>query len=247
MPWRETQDPYRILISEFMLQQTGVGRVLEKYRSFLEDFPDLSSLAEAPLERVLSVWQGLGYNRRAVSLRECAKIVVEKHGGVVPDRLEILTSLPGIGPATGSAVLVFAFGKPEVFIETNVRRVFLHFFFRQRTLVRDSEILRLIDRTLDRKNPRDWYYALMDYGALLGKTHPLTNRRSAHYRRQPSFEGSDRQVRGRILRMVLARGAMTEDALSRHLGVSLPRISRIVAQLSADGILGKERGTIAVR
>lgn len=246
MPWRETRDPYRILVSEVMLQQTGVERVLSKYSGFLESFPDFAALAEAPLRSVLAAWQGLGYNRRTVTLRGCAKAVMSDHGGVLPSRLEELTSLPGIGPATASGILAFAFGEPAAFVETNVRRVFLHFFFPGRTRVKDSEILPLVELTMDRANPREWYYALMDYGARLGKSHPGLRERSAHRRSQPRFEGSDRQVRGKILKVLLAEKGLTEAELAQRIGVAVPRLSRIVARLREEGFLNRKGAKVSI-
>jgi A/G-specific adenine glycosylase len=237
MPWRETRDPYHILVSEVMLQQTGVGRVLEKYERFLEAFPDFSTLARAPLGKVLSAWQGLGYNRRSIALRSCAKVIMEDHRGSLPDRFEDLISLPGIGPATASAILAFAFERPALLVETNVRRVFLHFFFPGKTRVRDSEIVRLVELTMDRANPRTWYYALMDYGARLGKTHPGVNQKSAHYRRQSSFIGSTRQMRGAVLRTLLGQSGFTDLDLAHRLGVPISALSPVLAQLAREGFV----------
>ena len=164
LPWRQTTDPYRILVSEIMLQQTQVERVAVKYREFLERFPDFESLAHAPKSEVLLAWQGLGYNRRAIALQGAAQRVIEEYGGRLPADVETLATFPGIGKATAAAICAYAFNMPVVYIETNIRRIFIHFFFQDREGVRDDEILPLVERALDRENPREWYSALMEYG-----------------------------------------------------------------------------------
>ena len=187
-PWRETRNPYRILVSEIMLQQTPAERVIGKYGIFLRKFPDFPSLADGSLREILEIWQGLGYNRRAIALKEAARIVLSEFHGRLPRTEEDLIKLPGVGKYTASAVCVFAFGKSALFVETNIRRVFIHFFFRDRNNVKDAEIIPLIEKTLDIANPREWYYALMDYGVMLKKMFGNPNRRSAHYQRQATFE-----------------------------------------------------------
>jgi len=237
MPWRDTHDPYAIVVSEIMLQQTQVDRVREKYTTFIARFPDFLSLAEAPLTEVLTLWQGLGYNRRAVALKQIASIVSSDFGGSLPDSVETLKTLPGIGHATASSIAAFAFNIPTVFIETNIRRVFIHHFFHNRTDVHDNEILPLVQKTLARKNPREWYYALMDYGTSLKKSVPNPNRRSRHYARQAKFEGSTRQKRGAILRFVLAHAECTERAISTHLSLPPEDVRPLLSRMVAEGLL----------
>ena len=157
LPWRETRDPYAILVSEVMLQQTQVARVLGKYGEFLARFPDFAHLAAAPLPEVLAAWQGLGYNRRALALKHLAVKVMAEHGGRLPRSEAALRRLPGIGPGTAGAVLAFAFEEPAVFIETNIRRVFLHCFFPGQEGVRDRHLLPYVAATLDRRRVRPWY------------------------------------------------------------------------------------------
>ncbi|NUN23224.1 MAG: A/G-specific adenine glycosylase, partial [Candidatus Jettenia caeni] len=169
LPWRITQEPYHILVSEIMLQQTQVQRVIGKYESFIQVFPNFYSLSRAPLKMVLKEWQGLGYNRRAMALKRIAQKVIEEFGGVLPSSVDALITFPGIGRATASAISAFAFHKPTVFIETNIRRVFIHSFFHDETNIKDTEIILLVEKTLDVSNPRNWYYALMDYGVMLKK------------------------------------------------------------------------------
>ncbi len=210
-PWRETDDPYAIMVSEIMLQQTQTERVILKYNAWLKKYPSVHHLAKASLVDVLSMWSGLGYNRRARFLHnaaiELSKIIGEEN--TFPNSPKELEKLPGIGPYTARAISTFAFNNPEVFIETNIRSVFLFFFFQERLKdnenmhpVHDNEIFPLIEKSLYRENPRLWYYALMDYGAELKKTVKNPNRKSKHYAKQSKFEGSVRQARGAILRQL---------------------------------------------
>ena len=191
LPWRRTTDPYRILVSEFMLQQTRVERVLTKYPEFLGRFPDIEALARAPRRDVLLVWQGLGYNRRALSLHETAERITDEYHGSIPLDREILDSFPGIGSATAGAIVVFSTNRPEIFIETNIRRVYIHLFFPDAVKVHDREIEPILGKTMIRKKPREFYYSLMDYGSILKKKAGNPNARSASYSRQSPFEGSD--------------------------------------------------------
>jgi A/G-specific adenine glycosylase len=240
LPWRKTHNPYKILLSELMLQQTQVKRVIEKYGKFLRRFPTIESLARAPLHAILEQWQGLGYNRRALALKRLATIVIDRYDGRLPRTSEALKSLPGVGAATAGAVCAFAFDKPVVFIETNIRSVFIHFFFRNRKDVKDSEILPLVKQTLDAKRPRDWYYALMDYGAMLKEKQPNPGRRSAHYARQSPFEGSVRQVRGMILRAVVKQPRISEDALVKEINRDEDMVRKGLTQLRAEGFIIKK-------
>jgi len=239
MPWRRTRDPYRILISEVMLQQTQVERVLVKYREFIRAFPNFSKLAKAELSDVLKVWQGMGYNRRGIALKRLAEIVMQEHKGKLPSDPEELIKLPGIGRYSAAAIHTFATNSPALFIETNIRRVYIHFFFGDSEGIRDEEIMPLVEKTLDWTNPREWYYALMDYGVKLKKEVPNPNRRSAHYTKQSRFEGSDRQVRGKVLKAVLQNSGMTRAALRKKLGVVPDNFDQIVDGLIAEGFMKK--------
>ena len=240
MPWRETADPYRILVSEVMLQQTQLDRVRPKYAAFLAAFPDVRALARATPAEVLRVWQGLGYNRRALALHAAAARIVDEFGGSVPDDPAALETLPGIGPATAAAIAAYAFDRPTVYIETNVRRVFLHFFFRDRTGVTDATLRPLVERALDRDHPREWYWALMDYGTMLARTTPNPNRRSAHHAVQPSFEGSARQLRGRVLKVLLGTGPLEIEGLATATGSSPDRLGPILDQLRNEGFVAED-------
>jgi A/G-specific adenine glycosylase len=247
LPWRLTDDPYRVLVSEVMLQQTQVERVSGKYEQFLERFPDVPSLADAPLDSVLAAWQGLGYNRRALFLRQAAARVRDRFNGILPASVDALAMLPGIGRATASAVVTFAFNVPVAFIETNVRTVFIHFFFRDREKVSDREMLPLVERALDRNDPRNWYYALMDYGTMLKKQGERGHRRSAGYRKQSRFQGSDRQVRGKILRLLVDGNVLSEKALAESVDAPEEKVRRNLLDLYREGFLreSEEGYTIA--
>ncbi len=246
-PWRETADPYRILVSEIMLQQTQTERVVQKYGGFIARFPDFQSLAHAELRSVLEAWQGLGYNRRAVALKETARKVMEEHGGILPGDIEGLTRLPGIGRYTAGAVLAFAYNRPVAFIETNIRRVFIHCFFPESERVKDSEILPLVEQALDRENPRQWYYALMDYGAMLKAGLPNPNRKSAHYVRQAPFEGSTRQVRGMILKLLVSFGPLSETELIDKLDRDPCQVRQILLDLEREGFVRSNSGMVSIR
>lgn len=239
-PWREHATPFRVFISEVMLQQTQAGqRTIEKFNAFIERFSDFETLANAPLSDILKVWQGLGYNRRALMLKKAAELVVRDYKGLLPSTVEELDLLPGIGYATACSISAFAFNKPVVFIETNIRTVFIHHFFPNRSDVSDSELMPLVESTLDRKNVCEWYSALMDYGAFLKKSVGNESKRSKHYAKQSKFEGSDRQIRGEILRKLSIQGTIEVGGL--HLYESNEkRIGRIIEGLVTEGLISKE-------
>lgn len=247
MPWRETHDPYAILVSEIMLQQTQVERVRIKYSEFMASFPDCTALAAAPLEQVLAVWQGLGYNRRALALKRCAAVIAGRPGSDFPRSIPDLEQLPGIGPYTARAVAAFAFGVAEPLIETNIRTLYIHFFFHDREKVDDREILPLVEATLVRETPREWYYALMDYGAYLKREHPNPGRRSRHHQRQSRFEGSNRQLRSRMLRAVMEQPGVTRAELLQLLGCEDEALAKNLAGLEQEGFITERHSGYAVR
>lgn len=241
LPWRNTDDPYHILVSEIMLQQTQIERVLNKYPLFITKFPDFRSLARAPLRSLYAVWQGMGYNRRALALKEIARTIVRPpYNGVLPSHADELMSLPFVGQSTAGAVAAFAFNRPSVFIETNIRRVFIHFFFREQERVTDHDIIPLIERTLDRKDPRSWYYALMDYGSGLRSLSINPNIKSTQYKKQGPFAGSNRQMRGKILRLLSGHQHFTADDFARQLNTSYDDIRNIIDQLCREGFIKKK-------
>lgn len=240
LPWRKTRDPYKILVSEIMLQQTQSHRVGPKYKSFLEKFPNVEVLAKARLQDVLQEWQGLGYNRRALYLKKCAEMVVKEYNGKFPKDLSALISLPGIGKATAGDIMAFAWNIPTVFIETNIRSVFIHFFFNNTEQVNDKDILPLVEKTLDTKNPREWYWALFDYGVFL-KKNINPNRQSAHYAKQTKFVGSLRQKRATILRLILEKPQMSKE-IEKALGYDSEMVVKILGGLEKDGFIKNNRG-----
>lgn len=227
LPWRATKNAYRILVSEVMLQQTQVERVIPKYRAFIRRFPTCRSLSEAPLSDVLILWQGLGYNRRAKMLHHAARECVVLHGGRVPRNLESLLALSGVGSYTASAVRVFAYNEPDRMIETNIRSAYLHHFFSGKSNVPDALVLKNIS-VPQGVEPRVWYAALMDYGSHLKKAHPNPSRRSATYSRQSAFKGSTREVRGALLKRI-ALGRVEERELC---SLPFPK-DRVLTQLEA--------------
>ena len=213
MLWRQPEmdgryDPYKILVSELMLQQTQVGRVTPKFAMFISIFPDVESLAAAQLGHVLQLWTGLGYNRRAKFLRQSAIYVVHNCGGQIPSNYQELLRLPGVGPNTAGAILAYAYNLPSIYVETNIRTVIIHHFFPNRSGIADSDIRHImkdIIGQLDQLSPREFYWALMDYGAYLKATVGNLNTASKSYSKQSAFDGSRRQLRGKIIRLLSVR------------------------------------------
>ncbi len=242
LPWREGIDPYRVLVSEVMLQQTQAERVAGKFVAFVDRFPDVAALAAAGLDEVLAAWQGLGYNRRGLALKRAAEAIVERFGGIVPAVRKELESLPGIGPYTAGAIMAFAFDLPEIFIETNIRSVFIHEFFQDRTGIHDRELLPLVAATLDAARPREWYNALMDYGVVLKRDHPNPSRRSRHLTRQSRFEGSNRQMRSALLKAILAEPGLTADDLAGRVTGDRAQIALNLARMEKEGLIVARRG-----
>jgi A/G-specific adenine glycosylase len=246
-PWRINLDPWAVLVSEFMLQQTQTARVISYWEKWLAKWPAPAALAGASLEEVLREWSGLGYNRRAKNLWECARAITERHGGRVPETPETLLPLPGIGPYTSGAIACFAWNYPAVFIETNIRAVLLHFFFQGSEGVKDDELLPILETSLYRKNPRLWYWALMDYGAELKKLTVNPNRKSAHYARQSRFKGSLREVRGAIVKSLAGQGGQDAESLFGRLEKNLEGLKRedfyrAVDALKNDMLVAEEEG-----
>lgn len=239
-PWRDVTDPYYVFVSEVMLQQTQTIRVISKFKDFIERFSSFKALADAPFVEVLAYWKGLGYNRRALSLQKSAQRVVTEFGGVLPSEVAILETFPGIGPATAASIVAFAFNKPTFFIETNIRTVFIHTFFKDRDAVKDSEILPLVEKTIDLVEPRMWYYALTDYGVMLKKKLGSNNARSAHYCKQSKFDGSDRQVRGLILEFLLQQSKAEDTVIVAALKKDLSRVQKLLLLLCKEGLIEQQ-------
>lgn len=253
LPWRNIDDAYAVLVSEVMLQQTQVKRVLGRWERFLAKFPTPDALASASTSDVVGEWQGLGYNRRALALKRACEICSQDFGGKLPETVDELKALPGIGPATAAGVVAFACNRPAMYLETNVRTVFLHELFPDEEGIRDKQLEPLVRATCPADNPRSWYYALLDYGAHLKATFGNASRRSAHYTRQSAFEGSRRQKRAEVVRIVLAaEGAISlEDAHSLlnsferdrgRDGVDDDLFASIAADLEREGFFVVEDG-----
>jgi A/G-specific adenine glycosylase len=241
-PWRERLSPWGVLVSEFMLQQTQTDRVIPYWERWMEKWPRPEDLAGASLEEALREWSGLGYNRRGRYLRENARIIAGEYGGRVPDTPEGLLPLPGIGAYTAGAIACFAYNYPAVFIETNIRAAVIHFFFQGAEAVKDGEIFPILESSLDRRNPRKWYWALMDYGAALKKLRPNPNRQSAHYTKQSPFEGSFRQLRGRLIKSLVAQGPAAAEDLRRRTGMETGDFYRVLAVLEKESMVAEEAG-----
>lgn len=256
LPWRGIVDPYAVLVSEVMLQQTQVKRVLSYWPRFLSAFPTLDALAAASTSDVLELWQGLGYNRRALALKRCADQCSCENGGKLPESADELVKLPGIGPATAAGVVAFAFDRPALYLETNVRTVFLHELFPGKDGVKDTEVAPLVQMTCPQQGVRAWYYALLDYGAHLKSVLPNPSRRSAHHMRQSAFEGSRRQKRAELVRIVLASApegisveaaALALDGEERAAGrpgVDAELVRSIAQDLAAEGFFKLEGGVL---
>lgn len=237
MPWRRDTRAYYVLVSELMLQQTQVARVIPKFEAFIAAFPDFQALAAASLADVLRMWTGLGYNRRAKYLHETARRVVAEHAGKLPATYEQLKQLPGIGPGTAGAICAYAFNQPVVFIETNVRAVYFHYFFDPEVKVSDAELVPLIEATLDHTHPREFYWALMDYGTWLKQHGIRGTSQSKHYTKQSRFSGSVREVRGQIIRLLGERD-MTPAEVMSTLGQD-DRAPGALAGLLSDGLVSQ--------
>jgi A/G-specific adenine glycosylase len=251
LPWRNIDDAYGVLVSEVMLQQTQVARVQKYWSRWLALFPSVDALASADTATVLETWQGLGYNRRALALKRACELCSAERGGLLPSSVEELVALPGIGPATAAGVVAFAYNRPAVYLETNVRSVFLHELFPEREGVRDKELVPFVADTCPADNPRGWYYALLDYGADLKAQGVNPSRRSAHYARQSAFEGSHRQKRSFALKLVLSSPeGISRTDVSRALNeaeVSAGRspldgsaFESLIAELVAEGFFRQE-------
>jgi A/G-specific adenine glycosylase len=239
LPWRKSEpdgsfDPYKILVSELMLQQTQVTRVTTKYSEFLSQFPNATTLAAAPLGDVLRAWSGLGYNRRAQFLHRAAQQIVTTGQGRFPRSQLELTQLPGIGTNTAGAIMAYAYNQPVVFVETNIRTVFIHHFFHNQIQIGDTAVLERVMEALDREDPRHWYWALMDYGSHLKRSVGNVNRLSASYAKQSTFHGSRRQIRGQILRALQGNPQRLDQLQAR---ITDERLDAILVQLVAEGLI----------
>jgi A/G-specific adenine glycosylase len=255
MSWRRpdehgTFDPYKILVSEVMLQQTQVDRVAPKYTAFLNRFPTVQTLTGATLGDVLKLWNGLGYNRRAKYIWQAAQMLMQDYDGRFPETTEELQKLPGIGPNTAGAIMAYAYDAPVVFVETNIRTVIIHHFFEDQASVPDTKIREILDALIPKSahkdrgcgegtifGPREFYWAMMDYGSYLKKTVGNIARASKHYTKQSKFHGSKRQVRGQVLRLLVEK-PLTLTALKKR--IDDERLEEVVAALESEGFITKK-------
>jgi A/G-specific adenine glycosylase len=240
MSWRENPEPYYVLVSELMLQQTQVPRVIPKFHEFTLRFPTILELGRAPLSEVLKTWNGLGYNRRAKFLWQAAQMVELEFGGVIPDSYENLVKLPGVGPNTAGAILAYAYNQPVVFVETNIRTVYFHHFFMDQETVSDKELRDVVQATLDHEHPREFYWGLMDYGSYLKQTVGARLHQSKHYKKQSPLAGSLREMRGRILRTLTAR--QYADMELRNAVNADERYDVALRDLANEGMIGNQNG-----
>ena len=242
--WRRDITEYKVFISEVMLQQTQTARVSVKFDQWIQKFPDFTSVAQASQHEILLTWQGLGYNRRGLNVARAAQKIVDDFNGSLPRTLDQLEDLPGIGPNTAGSISAFAFNLPVAFIETNIRTVFLYEFFQEKDLVHDKEILDLVKQTVNEQNPRDWYYALMDYGVYLKKELKINNKKSKQYARQSKFEGSRRQVRGAVIRILSLVKKISEEELVFLVKEEIPEnihsVENVVQQLLDETLIFKK-------
>lgn len=254
LPWRRTRDPWAILVSEIMLQQTQIARVIPRYTTFLREFPTASECAIAPVGAVIRAWDGLGYNRRAVQLHRCAQQLVALHGGNLPRDLPALLKLPGVGPYTARAVLAFAFEDDVGVVDTNVGRVLARWSGRR---LGAAEAQAAADANVPPSSGWSWNQALFDFAArVCTRRHPRCDRcpmrSSCRWQGQGDdpaegsarvsggqsrFEGSDRQGRGRLV-AVLRRGPLLRSDVAAAAGWPYEpvRAERIMAGLVHDGM-----------
>lgn len=242
MPWRRDTRPYFVLVSELMLQQTQVSRVIPKFEAFIAAFPDEQALAQASLADVLRLWQGLGYNRRAKYLHDAAKMIVYEYGGNWPQTERELMKLPGVGSNTAGALMAYVYNQHTVFIETNIRTVYFLHYFDNRDDVSDRELRAVVERTIDREHPREFYWALMDFGAWLKASGVRNITSSKHYKRQAPLSGSVREMRGRIVK-ILTQGSISELQLQQEVGAD-ERFIVALEGLMKDGLVVRHRNKL---
>jgi A/G-specific adenine glycosylase len=232
LPWRQTTDPYKILVSEVMLQQTQVSRVIPYYEAWIKTWPTIDSLAQADKQDVLKAWMGLGYNRRAINLHRAALVIQDRFQADVPLAMQHFDEIPGVGEYTAQAVLIFSTNADIVTVDTNIRRILIAEFKLPET-ISNHDLWDIARQCLPRGRSRDWHNALMDYGALL-----ITARQTgiAPKTRQSRYEGSDRQIRARLLKILLEMPA-TLPSLSVHLEAPEERLLPILSKMCHEGLL----------
>jgi A/G-specific adenine glycosylase len=246
LPWRHTNDPYAIAVSEVMLQQTQVSRVIPKYAEFMKTWPDVYSLAGARQDSVLRIWKGMGYNRRALYLHRMAKDVVGLYDGKFPDKEELLAALPGLGTYTVRAILVFAFRKNTVCVDTNIRKIITHYFFKDKPQ-KPAIIQSLAEQLVPVGKSWEWHQALMDYGALELNQSRITYQVSR--KKQKPFRETNRFFRGRIID-ILREGKAEEhsliDKFSETYGKDKKFTKNIIESLIKDQLAVRSKTTISL-
>ncbi len=244
LPWRNERTPFNAFLSEIMLQQTQVPRVIEKFTLFRKHFNNFQDIADAPQSMIIQLWQGLGYNRRALFMHKATQMIVEQFNGVLPQSRKELEQLPGIGPATSASLMVYAFNAPIPFIETNIRAVYIHHFFKNLDGIHDDELLPIIERTIDREDPYHWYSALMDYGTMIKSQHKNPSRRSRHHTVQSKFTGSKREVRGKVLRKLTNIEGISSHELEQIIDDS--RYNDVINDLRREGFIREHNQVLSL-
>jgi len=257
LPWRKTHDPYKILVSEVMLQQTQVPRVIPKYVVFIKRYPTAASFAKAPTADILRLWSGLGYNRRAIYLKRATEIIADEWHNQWPRTIGELQKLPGVGLYTAGAILSFAFNKDVPLADVNMERVIGRIFVGPVwPKLSQKQLLAVIAQVLPKNKSRLFPHAVMDLGAALNanddflaiwrKEFPaLFIREPKTENRQPKWQGSNRQIRGAVLKSLQGGTKSTQD-LSMELSVSLSRLNELVSALASDGLVKKVGQKVAL-
>ncbi len=249
LPWRHTFDPYKILVSEIMLQQTQVSRVVEKYYEFLRIFPDIYSLAHASTADVIRVWKGLGYNRRALYLKRAAEVLVRKYNGNFPQSANDLQEIPGIGKYTAGAILVFAFRKNIGVVDTNIRKIITGFFY-DGIQQKESVIEQKASELVPIGKSWEWHQALMDYGALEFSKQKekvaVGIRKGTAY---VPFRDTNRFLRGRILDLIREKSIRETKLLTliyKTHRKDKQIIRTVISDLVREGLLIQTDGIVSL-
>lgn len=233
MPWRETPSAYYVVVSELMLQQTQVARVMTKFTAFIERFATFEVLARAAQSEVIEMWAGLGYNRRARFLHQIAQHIVQ-HG--IPTTQRGWQDLPGIGCNTAGAIMAYVYNEPVVYVETNIRTVIIHEYYPDEIDVDEQQIYDIVQQTVDVDHPREWYWAMMDYGADLKARGFRYNARMKQYKKQSALKGSVREVRGQIVDVLRKESSIERSQLEERFD---GRLSAALDGLMRDGIVSE--------
>lgn len=235
LPWRETTNPYYIMISEIMLQQTQVNRSIEKYLEFIDKYPTIKDLAEASVSSVLKSWSGLGYNRRALWLHEAANQIVKLKD--FPETPEELQKLKGIGPYTSRSILIFAFNYDIATVDTNIRRILIaENFAKEET--KEKELFIIAQKLLPKGKARDWHNALMDFGSLV-----LTSAKTGIKPKTTTSRNSkeNRRFRGIIVKYLTRNSKALKERMIKNCNIPTEKIDDILEGLLADGLIIKIR------